>query len=507
MSRDTTSSAPRGSTGPPKRTRPAALSVAEGAVLVRAHGRGQQPDKPAASIIRCSGSASRGGAVLAQLSRSRIAAVARRPRGRGRAGVAGAPQCSRWRWRRPALGGRMRPRSKRSMSSCGGRCRSRKAALAKSAASQSREDGDWELSSRPRLADDPLTLHAVARLATAGEFQPRAAVRRSARRAARKWTPPRSTPWRRGSGSITAAGSAPCAGSSCSGGDEALAHLDPSVIDEPLAPYIVHPALLDGALQALLALIADQPDIRDLDGVSFLPWRFGRVRFVGPVRARTARARLRVTRIGTRSASADIALYDDAGAIVGELSECWFRRVELTRRAAARGQRLRIDLVPAPLRRGQTRRRCSARSPTSSGRCAAAPPDAAARDRKRPAARRADRLGGAASAARSSSMPMCRSRSKRSSRPALIVADARRRCSTPCSALLRRFGAASEDDRRWTIARHATTCPTIGEVWRLLLAEAPGSGCRTCAGRRRGGGPAAACLPTARAGGHLAGCR
>ncbi len=31
------------------------------------------------------------------------------------------------------------------------------------------EDGDWELSSRPRLADEPLTLHAVARLATAGE--------------------------------------------------------------------------------------------------------------------------------------------------------------------------------------------------------------------------------------------------------------------------------------------------------------------------------------------------
>ena len=34
------------------------------------------------------------------------------------------------------------------------------------------EDGDWELTSRPRLADDPPTLHAVARLATAGDFVP-----------------------------------------------------------------------------------------------------------------------------------------------------------------------------------------------------------------------------------------------------------------------------------------------------------------------------------------------
>src|SRR6266699_2031229 len=60
-------------------------------------------------------------------------------------------------------------------------------------------------------------------------------------------------------------------------------------------------------------------------------------------------ARLRVTRLGTRSASADIALFDAAGEIVGELSDCWFRRVELTRRVAPEDSALRIDLVPAPL--------------------------------------------------------------------------------------------------------------------------------------------------------------
>src|SRR5204863_9701135 len=54
-------------------------------------------------------------------------------------------------------------------------------------------------------------------------------------------------------------------------------------------------------------------------------------------------------RLATRSASADIALYDEAGDIVGELSDCWFRRVELTRRGTPEDNALRIDLVPAPL--------------------------------------------------------------------------------------------------------------------------------------------------------------
>ena len=56
-----------------------------------------------------------------------------------------------------------------------------------------------------------------------------------------------------------------------------------------------------------------------------------------------------MTRLGTRSAAADIVLYDSDGVPVAELSECWFRRVELSR-AGGIGQRaLRVDLVPAPL--------------------------------------------------------------------------------------------------------------------------------------------------------------
>ena len=66
---------------------------------------------------------------------------------------------------------RMPPPSKSPISRCGGRCRSITGGRARCAASIG-EDGDWELTSRPRLSDDPLTVHAVARLATAGDFVP-----------------------------------------------------------------------------------------------------------------------------------------------------------------------------------------------------------------------------------------------------------------------------------------------------------------------------------------------
>ncbi|HEV8680877.1 MAG TPA: acyltransferase domain-containing protein, partial [Stellaceae bacterium] len=208
------------------------------------------------------------------------------------------------------------------------------------------EDGDWELSSRPRLVDEPPTLHAVARLATAGEQQ-----------AAPLFAEPAVAEGEVDGATLYALAAQlgldygpqfrTVANIELLGADEALAHLDPSVIDEPVDQYLIHPALLDGALQALLALIADRGG--ELEGVSFLPWRFGRVRIASPFGRAPRRARLRVTRLGTRSASADIALYDAAGDIVGELADCWFRRVELTRRGAPADSALRIDLVPAPL--------------------------------------------------------------------------------------------------------------------------------------------------------------
>src|SRR5262249_41623629 len=75
----------------------------------------------------------------------------------------------------------------------------------------------------------------------------------------------------------------------------------------------------------------------------------GRVRLFAPFARVPCRAKLRLTRTGVRSVSADIAIIDEAGDIVVELADCWFRRVDLNRRRAVDERALRGDLVPAPL--------------------------------------------------------------------------------------------------------------------------------------------------------------
>ena len=111
--------------------------------------------------------------------------------------------------------------------------------------------------------------------------------------------------------------------------------------------YLLHPALLDGALQGLFALLGDRQ--HQMQGVGFLPWRFGRVRLAAPFGRVPRQAKLRLTRIGVRSISADIVLSNDSGDIIAELADCWFRRVELTRQRPVDERALRIDLIPAPL--------------------------------------------------------------------------------------------------------------------------------------------------------------
>jgi len=329
------------------------------------------------------------------------------------------------------------------------------------------EDGDWELSSRPRLADEPLTLHAVARLATAGDRQ--AAPLFTEREPARGEVDAE-TLYRLAAQLGLNYGSQfrTVARIELLGSDEALAHLDSSVIAEPLDRYLIHPALVDGALQALLALIADRH--ADLEGVSFLPWRFGRVRIAAPFGRPACRARLRVTRLGTRSASANIALFDQDGEIVGELTDCWFRRVELTRRVAPEDSALRIDLVPAPL--------AEPASPAALGQIAEIvgqlvnlPANPA--DRHDEHALLLDAL--IASVALQSVVSVINP-----DVPFTIEDVIEAGSIAPDSGvlfeyllrLLTRFDAASEVGRVWRIAE-ANDLPDIAEVWRLLLAEAP----------------------------------
>ena len=329
------------------------------------------------------------------------------------------------------------------------------------------EDGDWELASRPRLADEPPTLHAVARLATAGEYPP----------------PPLFGAVPPSRGEVDAAslyrlaaqlgldyGSQfrTVAGIELLGPDEALAHLDPSVIAEPLEPYVIHPALMDGALQGLLALIADRSE--SFAGVSFLPWRFGRVRATAPFGRAPRSARLRLTRLGTRSVSANIALLDETGGIVAELSDCWFRRVELTRRAAPEDTALRIDLVPAPLGEAEAPAVLAAIADLVTP-LLAVPEGVAATQREQKLLLDALVAAVALQSALSvvdADVPFAIDEVVEAG---TIAAD-----SAPIFeyllGLLNRFGAASLNDRVWTVLGESDL-PAIPEIWRLLLAESP----------------------------------
>ena len=214
------------------------------------------------------------------------------------------------------------------------------------------EDGDWELSSRPRLSHEPMTVHAVARFLDRRRLPAGAALRRTPGKPRRGRcrralfaSPPS---W----ASITEPQFRTVARIELLGADEASAHLDPSVIDEALDPYLVHPALIDGALQAL-ARADRRPPTRSGRQSASCP---GALAGFGSSRRSAARR----GRLDCRSPGwdplgfGDIALFDEVGELVGELSDCWFQRVELTRRVAPEDSALRVDLVPAPL--GETRR-------------------------------------------------------------------------------------------------------------------------------------------------------
>jgi acyl transferase domain-containing protein/NADPH:quinone reductase-like Zn-dependent oxidoreductase/NAD(P)-dependent dehydrogenase (short-subunit alcohol dehydrogenase family)/acyl carrier protein len=328
------------------------------------------------------------------------------------------------------------------------------------------EEGDWELASRARLSNEPLTVHAVGRLRA--EIDGRRTLRFSD-----------SGPTRRRIDQQTLYDLARLAGLDygarfrtvslieITGPETAVAHLDPSPVAEDVEPYLVHPALLDGALQALIGLLADGRD--QVRGRSFLPWRFGRVRFLAPFGRLPGRAQLRLTRIGVRSVSADIALCDHDGGLVAELAECWFRRVDLARTGSIEERALRVDLVPAPLDESTP--------PLALERVGAVLLRLAdarkAEPERREQALLLDALIGSVAL-----------------RSMLRIIDAG--CSftiaelvetgsiSPASGelaewalrLLERFGAAAEAGSEWRI-KGTADLPDAEEVWRLLLADAP----------------------------------
>ena len=328
------------------------------------------------------------------------------------------------------------------------------------------EEGDWELASRARLSNEPFTIHAVGRLGV--ETDTRRTLRFSD-----------GGPTRRRIDQQTLYDLARLAGLDygarfrtvslieITGPETAIAHLDPSPVAEDFEPYLLHPALLDGALQALIGLLADGRD--QVRGTSFLPWRFGRVRFLAPFGRLPRRVQLRLTRIGIRSVSADISLSDADGDLVAELAECWFRRVELARAGSIDERALRVDLLPAPLAESTSNSVMEGVGTLILRLADARVPDPTRREQTL----LLDALIG--SIALRSIMRIIGA-----GRPFTIeelvetglIAPAAREIAEWALRLLQRFGVAAEAGSEWRIEA-TTDLPDAEEVWRLLLADAP----------------------------------
>jgi acyl transferase domain-containing protein/NADPH:quinone reductase-like Zn-dependent oxidoreductase/acyl carrier protein len=327
------------------------------------------------------------------------------------------------------------------------------------------ESGDWELSSRPRLSSEPLTVHAVGRLG--GESDPSRMLR---------WD--EETPTRHRIDRETLYRLAQLTGLDygsrfrtvsrieITGPNSAAAGLDPSPLAADLESYLLHPALLDGALQAMLGLVADRQ--HEAQRTSFLPWRFGRVRLLEPFGRIPGRARLRLTRTGARSVSADIALFDDAGELLAELSDCWFRRVEFTRRVSVEDRALRVDCVPAPLTE-LAPAALSDRYATALSHHAAVEPDLARREQ----ALLLDALIG--SIAFRTMQGLVEPGHHFTIRELVETGMISPASSGLAECLLRSlegFGAATATGLEWRLDE-SRDLPDMEEVWRLLLADAP----------------------------------
>ena len=328
------------------------------------------------------------------------------------------------------------------------------------------DDGDWELASRPRLSSEPLTVHAVARIGSATNacavipwskaLPARQEIDREALYQLAHLT-----------GLDYGARFRTVSRIDLIGKDEAVAQLDPSPLEGDHDTYLLHPALLDGALQALLGLIANRR--HDIESVSFLPWRFGRVRFLAPFGRVAGSARVRLTRVGVRSASADIALFDDAGSLIAELGDCWFRRVELTHRGSPNQRALRVDLVPAPIAELPGPAALQEIGTVLSRLAAGVEPDPA---RQEQGLLLEALIGSIALRAIQGIVEHGHTFTISELADSGAIGPGRSGLAEAVFRLLERFGAASEVGMEWRL-EGAGELPDIEEVWRLLLAEAP----------------------------------
>ena len=202
--------------------------------------------------------------------------------------------------------------------------------------------------SRPRLSDEPWTLHATGRVAPLPRLPD---AGRDAPAAARRGHPARRAARRRRSAAGLDYGPAFQALDSADGGLGRGHRRCPACGRPPTAPpdagFLLHPARLDGALQGLIGLLADTPAEA---GAGLVPMRFARLAWQrgSPARRRTP-ASASLAR-GERSAAADLVLRDAAGEALAVVEAAWLERVRLPggADAAARSAWTSCPHLPGP---------------------------------------------------------------------------------------------------------------------------------------------------------------
>jgi acyl transferase domain-containing protein/acyl carrier protein len=328
------------------------------------------------------------------------------------------------------------------------------------------EDGDWELASRARLSSEPATVHAVGRVSAASDLRP---MLRWGDRVANAPSLDGDTLYgaAKRAGLDYGARFRTVASVEIAAADCAVVNLDAAAIDDSPDAYLLHPALLDGALQGLLALLVARR--QDIPGVAYLPWRFGRVRFAAASGRAPRLARLHLTRVGVRSVSADIALFDETGAAVAELADCWFRRVEMARRGTVDERVFRVDLMPAPLDPSPAPPVLQNAGTILARRAAADEPE---RDRQDHAPLLDALIGTVALHALRKFIEPDEVFTIDDLVDSGRIASASGGLASSLLWLLERLGAAAEEFGEWRL-EPASDLPDAAEIWRLLLAEAP----------------------------------
>ncbi|NKE16315.1 type I polyketide synthase [Neoroseomonas oryzicola] len=209
------------------------------------------------------------------------------------------------------------------------------------------------------------------------------------------------------------------------------------------AGFLLHPVLLDGALQGLVALLAGAAD-----AASLVPVRIGRLAVLRGA-ALPAMAELVLTRRGERVLAADLTLRDATGAVVAVCTDVWLQVVRLPGRTAPEDLVFRLDPLPAP-----------PLPPAAAPVAAEAALDAArAADAAADAAEAALLLEGFAAAATVAALPVA---------PPLATSYRRALWQS-----LGETGLAEETPAGWRLAEDQAL-PAASEIWRSVLAENPG---------------------------------